>query len=302
MAPAAFVHVVAAAALAVAALVAILWRFAWQLAAPLGAAIGWLAGSVIRIRREHVEESLRAAGIDDRVAGAMYRSLGRGLCELGALALSPRRALAKLDLSAAESVLSQGQGAVIATAHTGNWDLLGCAAAARWPLTVVTKRLSVGVLDRLWQGLRRGRGVSLVGAGSAARSAARALRRGELVAMMIDQAPERSRGAVRVAFMGQSAWVDLAPALVAMRARVPLVVVFSHRRADGSHASDLAGVIEPPSRPERAWAESAMRQATAWLETHVRRHPAEYLWMHRRWKDAPVQSSSHPGVVASGAR
>ncbi len=80
--------------------------------------------------------------------------------------------------------------------------------------------------------------------------------------MMIDQAPERERGATRVAFMGRPAWVDLAPALVAMRARVPLVVVLSHRCPDGTHQADLAGVIEPPPRPERAWAEAAMRQAT----------------------------------------
>lgn len=288
---------------ALAVLVAVVWRFAWQIATPLGAAVGWLAGSVLGIRRAHVVQSLRAAHLDEGVAPAMYRSLGRGLCELGALALSPQRALAKMDLSAAERALSPGRAAVIATAHTGNWDLLACAAAARWPLTVVTKRLSIGLFDRLWQGLRRGRGVSLVGVGGAARAATSALARGELVAMMIDQAPERSRGAVRVAFMGQPAWVDLAPALVAMRARVPLVVVFSHRNADGTHTADLGGVIEPPPRPERAWAEAAMRQATAWLEAHVRRHPAQWLWMHRRWKDAPSAASPRrEAVVASEAR
>lgn len=294
---------IAAVLIALAALIAA-WRFVWQLAAPLGAAIGWLAGSVLGIRRRHVVQSLGAAGIDEpgRVASAMYRSLGRGLCELGALALAPRRALARMDLSEAASVLPPGRAAVIATAHTGNWDLLGCAAAQRWPLTVVTKRLSVGILDRLWQGLRRGRGVSLVGAGGAARAAARALGQGGLVAMMIDQAPERERGAIRVAFMGRAAWVDLAPALVAMRARARLVVLFSHRRADGSHASDLAGVIEPPAHPERAWAEAAMRQSTAWLEAHVRRHPEQWLWMHRRWKDAPASGGPRrEAVVASGA-
>ncbi len=277
-------------------------RFAWQLAAPLGAAIGWLAGGLLGIRRRHVVQSLGAADIDDaeRVASAMYRSLGRGLCELGALAIAPERALAQMDLSAAERVLSPGRAAVIATAHTGNWDLLGCGAAARWPLTVVTKRLSIGVLDRLWQGLRRGRGVSLVGAGGAARAAARALGRGELVAMMIDQAPERERGARRAAFMGRPAWVDLAPALVAMRARVPLVVVLSHRCADGTHAADLAGVIEPPAHPGRDWPEAAMQQATAWLEAHVRQHPEQWLWMHRRWKDAPA--AARGPVVASEAR
>jgi lauroyl/myristoyl acyltransferase len=74
----------------------------------------------------------------------------------------------------------------------------------------------------------------------------------------------------------------------------------SHRCADGTHAADLAGVIEPPAHPGRDWPEAAMQQATAWLEAHVRQHPEQWLWMHRRWKDAPA--AARGPVVASEAR
>jgi len=64
----------------------------------LGAALGLLAGSVLRIRRRHVEASMRAAGVAEAraVARAMYASLGVGLLELLWLAGRPPGALGDL--------------------------------------------------------------------------------------------------------------------------------------------------------------------------------------------------------------
>jgi KDO2-lipid IV(A) lauroyltransferase len=231
-----------------------------------------------------------------RTATKMYRALGVGLMELVAMALGRRRRLVVRLPTEARRVIESERGALIATAHTGNWDLVACAIAERAPLSVATKRLSIGFLDRLWQSARRGRGVRLVEVGDVARAARAGLAQGELFAMMIDQAPERTRGAVRAEFLGERAWVDLAPALVAARAGVPLVVAFPRRLADGTHTVEVAGVIEPPPRAGRAWAEAAMAQATAWLDAFVREHPEQWLWMHRRWKDAPKPANQPLGV------
>ncbi len=247
-------------------------------------------GSVLRVRTAHVLASLERAGIADgaRVARLMYRSLGTGVFELVALALRPRSAARVHGLEgvvAAVRSQTAATGVVVATAHTGNWDYTACALARHVDLTVITKRLSVSWLDRWWQGLRRARGVQLVQAGSAARLSLAALRGGGWVASMIDQAPERTRGSVPVGFLGAVADVDLAPALLALRARCPLVVAFPKRTADG-HAVELCAVLEPPAGAGRAWALGAMREATRLLEQFVRRHPEQWLWMHRRWKRA----------------
>ena len=257
--------------------------------ASFGALIGWFVGSILRVRRAHVIGALRTAGVaePDRVADGMYRSLGRGLVELFALTLGRRPLDDEVTFDQALLGALGPRGAVIATAHTGNWDLVACAAAAKVRLSVVTKHLSFGLLDGLWQWLRARRGVRLLASGRAARGAHSALERGECVAMLIDQAPERERGTVCAPFLGQLARVDLAPALTALRARVPLIVAFARRRADGSEICELQKVIEPPLRPNRAWAENAMREATAALDRFVRRYPEQWLWMHRRWKDAP---------------
>ena len=262
-------------------------------------------GGVLRVRRAHVVASLERAEIADAgsVASEMYRSLGLGVVELLAMALFPGRMLSRVRIDRrALALFEAGRGVVVATAHTGNWDLAACAAASRLPLWVITKRLSVRALDTFWQRLRARRGVRLVSEGRAAGAAVKALARGEAVAALIDQAPERARGVTLVPFLGQIAEVDLAPALIAMRARAPLAAVFARRLADGSHVVELARVIEPPPRSSRAWAEQAMRTVTQDLETFVRRHPEQWLWMHRRWKRSTLAPAAAGNAAARCAR
>jgi Kdo2-lipid IVA lauroyltransferase/acyltransferase len=259
----------------------------------LGTALAWFVGRALAVRRAHVVASMRRAGVSnaERTASAMYGSLGRGLFEFLWMALTPRSALpawVSIDAATAEHMdRIAARGAVVASAHTGNWDLLACAAAARWPLTLVTKQLSVRTLNCIWQAARSRRGIRLVSAGNAAREGARALARRELVVMLIDQAPERKRATVVTEFLGQPARVDLAPALLALRARVPLVAVFARRAGDGCCVAELGPAIVPPERPSRRWAEESMIALTRALEAFVRRNPDQWLWMHRRWKDAP---------------
>lgn len=258
-------------------------------------------GGVLRVRAAHVLASLERAGIPQarRVARQMYHSLGTGVFELIALAFRPRTRARVSGLEAVVAGLratTGSTGLVVATAHTGNWDYTACALAQYVELTVITKRLSVSWLDRWWQDLRARRGIRLVQAGSAARLSFAALRRGAWVVSMIDQAPERPRAVVPVSFLGAMADVDLAPALLAVRARCPMVVAFPRRTEEG-HAVELLGVLAPPPGAGRAWAEGAMREATRWLEQFVRQHPEQWLWMHRRWKRAAAPDRGSKTVL-----
>jgi KDO2-lipid IV(A) lauroyltransferase len=287
---------------------AIAWaiaRLPFSLLPPLGALIGWIAGSLVRIRRRHVEASMRRAGIPDarRVAARMYRSLGLGLCELLWLAgrppgaLGERFVMAPACAEALQRAASLGHGIVVVTAHTGNWDLAACAAA-RWlaleggaplgsRLHVVTKRLSWRALDAYWQHLRAEQGVVLVEAEGAAARVREALARGGTVALLIDQAPERSSGVATFPFLGAPALHDLGPALLAARARAPIVAIFGHRGADGRHRLELAESIQPEElRGGRGALLAATERIARALEREVRAHPEQWLWLHRRWKGA----------------
>ena len=49
--------------------------------------------------------------------------------------------------------------------------------------------------------------------------------------------------------------------------------------------------VEPPDGDHPDAIREFTQRCTDVLEMYVRRHPELWLWMHRRWRDAPVPAS-----------
>jgi len=228
---------------------------------------------------------MHRAGIEHpaRHARAMYEGLGRGAFELlwlaGASAERRARAIASVPLDEDGLVRAVSRGPVVLCAsHTGNWELAAARAAhvlARHGrrLRVVAKPFSSPGVDAFCTRLRARLGVDVVRPCGAMAAAVGALRDGDCVAMPIDQVPDRAEHSLIAPFLGESAFVDRAPAVVARRACVPMLVVANGRV--------LAEIPAPSSAHE---ARAAMRRATTALDAFVRSEPASWLWLHRRWR------------------
>jgi len=252
--------------------------------------LGWFVGSFLRIRRVHVRNAMRLAGLDasrSRV-NRVYQQLGTGVFELlwaAGKAPSESAVLVRVDdWHQVERALSKGRGVVVATAHTGNWDLAACAIAQRISLTVITKHLSWRSLDRYWQSLRAVRGVDLIDAAGALRKTKERLAQGGAVVFLVDQVPHRSTGVVRFPFLGQMAEHDATFAMVAARYRVPVLLALPKRSADGTHEVCVEWISDAPPRGSKTWVVQVTRAVSAKLETFVEQHPEQWLWLHRRWK------------------
>lgn len=179
-------------------------------------------------------------------------------------------------------VRDQGRGVVAVTAHLGNWDVLACSQAlAGVPLSVVTKELGAPGLSRLWMERRRDAGVTLVPAHGSALAILRALRRGEVVGLVVDQRTPAAEGGALVPFFGRPAWTTLAPHVLAARTGAALLPVWSTRRPDGSHLVRIGPEIPLAPTPE-----ATMTAINATVERWIRWHPDQWLWHHRRWADA----------------
>lgn len=271
-----------------AALVAVLPRAALR---AIGALLGVIAFDVLRIRRAHVLASMKRAGIGGAAdARRMFVSLGTGALEI--LWLAGRRKtkldrIARVDgLETFERAHARGKGVVVATAHTGNWDVAACACAERTEISVVTKRLSARGLDAFWQSTRRSRGVGLIASdANVIPTLRKELSAGRSIALLVDQDPERRTSVVEADFLGAPALHDTLPATIAARAGAPIVVAFA-RREGSTHVVDILEVIDPPPRASAAWIEEATRRIAATLDAFVRRDPSCWLWLHRRWKTA----------------
>jgi KDO2-lipid IV(A) lauroyltransferase len=268
--------------------------------ASLGSALGFLAGSVFRIRRALVAGAMARAGIvaPDAVAAAMYRRLGRGVFDLlhlaGASAAERDLAIASVvvegsALAAMDAALARGP-VIFFASHTGNWELAAAAAARllatrKRRLAVVAKAMHARGVDAFVMGLRRALGVEVILPTGAFANARRALRAGHVLVTPIDQVPDRSEHGMEVRFLRETAWADRAPATLAWRAKATVLVVAALRDEDGERVRLLDTIPPPPDGARsRIWIDDTTRRATAALDAFVLARPESWLWLHRRWR------------------
>lgn len=180
--------------------------------------------------------------------------------------------------------LAQGKGAIIATSHSGNWELMGGALAlAGLPIVGVAKRQSAAGMDRFINEYR-----ALVGVHVTYRSSVREMFRmidqGWIIGLLSDQDPSRRDGVI-VDFFGQETNAFTGAAAIARRCEVPIFPVFMHRRADGHHELTIEEPLYVEKTDDRAADVLRVTQeVSAHVEAWIRRYPSEWFWLHDRWK------------------
>lgn len=264
----------------------------------LGRAVGSFAWGVTRSRRAVVMDNLTQAFGDRmskeelrRLGREFYRNLGMTLMEfLTFPRLRPADFLSLVDIQGEghlQQLQQQGRGAVFVSGHFGNWELLAArAAAAGMGISVAVKSQSNQRVDRLQNAIRRRAGVGILRTEAGVKGMVKALREGQMVAMLSDQ--DAGAGGHFTTFLGRQASVFKGPAYFAWKLGVPMVTVFIYRQPGGRHLI----VVDPPCEADPAWDErTAVARLTDWhvrrLEDAVAKAPEQYFWLHRRWKTRP---------------
>jgi KDO2-lipid IV(A) lauroyltransferase len=183
-----------------------------------------------------------------------------------------------------DDALAGGRGAVVITGHVGNWELLAAAMAHRgYPVTVVARRVNDERFNALVASIRAGAGLRVVDRDDPrfVHILREDLARGRIVALLIDQ---DTRGAgVWVPFFGVPARTPPGAAVLALRARAPLVTAFIERRPEGGHLVRLQAVEDVEGRSRDRIVVLTARM-TAAIEAQIRHNPAEWVWWHQRWR------------------
>jgi KDO2-lipid IV(A) lauroyltransferase len=274
-----------------------LGRLSRPVALRLGSGLGWVYGSVIRHRRSvalaALSRSLPDCSGDERqrILKAMYRNFAINYVEILRLAGGAEDDLHQLITIEGEEivqdVLRRGKGALILTAHLGNFDLLAMFTAQRgYPLTIISKEIKNPALNDLWMRLRERYGVKIVLSHNSMRACLKALKSNELLGFILDQNRPHDQ-AVFVTFFGRPASTTPGLAFLSAVTQAPVVPVFIHRTDDGRHHLRVLPAIEPPSDRGEDSLRSATQQYTTIIEQEVRRHPDQWTWVHRRWKTRP---------------
>ena len=279
------------------ALVAFIQALPLKLVARLGRACGalafWLDARHRRVALQNLGKCFGSEKSPEEIhaiAKEHFRRLGENYCSaIKTAAMTPWQMLPHFDLTLAGNILPHEVGAgpqsrIVAIGHFGNFELYArfgqfvpifkCAATYR--------ALKQPALNRIMVELRESEGCRFFERrrdGAALKAAMNDT--GLLLGLLADQS---SRG-VRIPFLGHDCDTTTAPAVFALRYHCPLHTAICYRIGLANWRIEVGDEI--PTRENGAPRSTAaiMRDVNRAFEIAVRRDPANWFWVHRRWKD-----------------
>jgi len=252
--------------------------------------LAWRLGIRKQIALDNLRHAFpeKPAAEREQIARSAYRNMALTALEaLSAAKLSDAEVEALVEIenwAPLEEAIKAGQGVLVATAHFGSWELLGSVMARRnIPMHAVVRPLTGALNARIIES-RLKNGLSLIPPRGAVMGAVKAVRKGGVVVMLLDQVLSAKHG-VFVPFFGRPACTNPSLSAAAFRTGAPVFVVMGAREPDKRLRLYCEGPFPLPTG-ERTTQGITEQTAliTSVLERYIRRYPDQWLWMHRRWK------------------
>jgi KDO2-lipid IV(A) lauroyltransferase len=265
----------------------------------IGRALGMAAFHGMRRYRTVARANLqRAYGHEwseekiEQVARESFRHLGITLIEF--FLREPRITGAEVEREVRfegqahyEEAFARGKGVILVTAHYGNWEMMGPRLhRSGYRVSAVSRTADDPGLERMIESIRQRCGLQQIPRRQAARQGLAALRRNEILAILLDQ--NTAEGGVFVPFYGYPASTATGPAVFALKTGAAIVPTFCLREPDGTHVMKAWPPIYPTSTGERT--EDVRRltaEITQVIELQIRERPELWCWLHNRWKLQP---------------
>jgi KDO2-lipid IV(A) lauroyltransferase len=240
------------------------------------------------IRRNHLRiRRYRGLPVSERDLNRMtretYQLFGHYMADFFRYSVSAKRGLEqRVELEGVEhltAALAGGRGVLLTTAHIGNWELGGLILSLKgYPLTVAYRPMSSPRVNRMFLEQRRKRGLDPVPLGRAALGMVRALRQGQLAAVLADR--DFSEDPFLLPFFGAPARLPRGPATLSYRVGSPLLPGFMLRKPDGNFRMVLTPAIDPG---RYASAEALQGELVRVLERVIGEHATQWFIFEDFW-------------------
>ena len=180
----------------------------------------------------------------------------------------------------------KGNGVLCVSGHCGNWELISLSFKQHLNENVwaIARKQNNPYLNSIIEKMRSGYGNKVIYNKAALRPILSVIKNKGVIGMLADQAVFEDNGSL-IEFLGRKAWANKAPAVIAHKTGVPIIPVFGYREN---------GRFILTFHPEYALcgdrSEDGIRrdiqELSRYLEDFVCVHPADWYWVHRRWKRA----------------
>ncbi len=269
--------------------------------------LAWLAGTVWYLldarRRKRTAENLRVSFGDTlsvRARGQLAREVFRSMARVPLEVLwferllgSPRQLERRCTFHGTWPAARPA--GVAWGGHIGNWELLVRAVQPRLGrMRSVARRIKDPAIQAIITGVRGGQS-EVIDKHGAYRDLVRTIRDQAWVGIVGDQ--NAGTNGRFIPFFGLAASTYESPARLALREGVPLVLLAAIRRPGRELAFDIHAEVLREAGPrdrDLAAIEPLLGRMSAFLEGWARRHPEQYNFLHRRWKDRPPGEATGP--------
>ncbi len=263
----------------------------------LGSVCGWLVWLGSKRYRQNFNRHLDQAGLQSARWQAIAET-GKTIFELPKIWLRPnadvvRRVTQVSGWELVEAGVAAGRGIVLLTPHLGCFEITAQYCAAHRPITVLYRRSKQSWLAPL---VEAGRGANLKLAPadlSGVRRLLKALKNGETIGLLPDQAPGTGEG-IWAPFFGRPAYtMTLAARLADTGATI--LMIYAERLSWGRgyhvHVRSLSAPLTGDLAEKAA-------QINFEIEELIRRCPGQYLWAYNRYK-TPAGAEPPPDAAAT---
>ena len=275
--------------------------WAHGIGASLGRLVYRLPGRYRNRFDANIAQSALATTADElqQVKKAAVAESGKALAELPLIWSCSTATLLSLVKAADgwDSVIAakaQGKGLIMLTPHLGCFELIGRYLAAQFPITIMFRPPKQRWLEPLMRtGRDRDHATLATADATGVRALLRALKRGEALGILPDQAPGAGDGEW-ANFFGRPAYTMTLIQRLQARTGAPVIAMYAERlpNAGGYHLHFR--VLSEPMASDAAIATRQLNQA---MEDLIRMSPSQYLWSYNRYK---IPSGAPPPPIRHG--
>lgn len=222
----------------------------------------------------------------NEVLKGVYRQMGINIVEEYLLSDAGLKQISEIKgREHVDEALAMGRGAILATAHFGNWEAARILPLEGIPLSVITKKQRNTLFDDYTNAIRERSGVHVIDMKRGLRDIISDLKDNRMVAILADQ-NAGSRGLI-LDFLSYPASHWKGVAKLSLRYQIPIVPGFVVRTEDGRLCFEFSPMIYHPELKDlEENYEKVLSQIISITETYIHKYPEQWFWVHKRWKHA----------------
>ncbi len=186
-----------------------------------------------------------------------------------------------------QTALDKGKRVIFITAHYNNWELLPIAVASKFNIKLVGvgRKLDSRLMDRILKDSRELYGVEMVYRKGAIKNLMRALKRGSVVGLLVDQHLGKKQGGIGVNFFNNKVLHSPSASILARALDAVIVPVFIHSTDHNRYKITFYQPIDNIKTDDKTKDILEMTQAQANItQSIIKKDPNWWFWVHKRWK------------------